>query len=111
MVVLFLVMWMFMIRPQKRRQQERQQMLQNVGPGAEIITAGGVYGTVTDTTDDYLVLEIAPETEIRVARNAVASIVDPTDEVDDEDYEEELEEAEADVEETAAAESARPNPR
>jgi preprotein translocase subunit YajC len=105
MVVLFVVMWIFMIRPQKRRQQERQRMLSNVGPGDEIITAGGVYGTVVDTADDYLVLEIAPETEIRVARSAVATIVPVAEEEYEEEEEEDVEEVEV-VDESPAAESA-----
>lgn len=115
MVALFGVMWLFMIRPQKRKQLERQQMLRNVGPGAEILTAGGIYGTVVDGDDDSVTLEIAEDVEVRVARNAVAMVVPPAEEVDDEDVavaeEEELEDLHERAELRAEAESANPERR
>lgn len=85
MVALFAVMWIFMIRPQKKRQLAQQQMLQSVGPGAEIVTAGGLYGTVVAAGDDDVTVEIAPGTHVRVARRAIAQVISRDDE---EEYEE-----------------------
>jgi preprotein translocase subunit YajC len=88
MVALFAVMWIFMIRPQKKRQLAQKQMLQSVGPGAEIVTAGGIYGTVVAADDDDVTLEIAPGTHVRVARRAIAQVISRDEEAEDEEYEE-----------------------
>ena len=82
-VVVFVLMWFFMIRPQRRRQQAQQQSLRNVAPGTEIVTTGGLIGTVTSVTDDELTLEVAPGTNLRVARRAVAAILTPEAEEDE----------------------------
>lgn len=79
-VVLFAVMWLLIIRPQRKRQLEQQRLLQNVAPGEEILTAGGLYGRVSSVTDDDLMLEIAPGTEIRLAKRAVAAVIRPPEE-------------------------------
>jgi preprotein translocase subunit YajC len=76
-VVLFALMWILFIRPQKRRQLVQRQMLEEVQPGAEILTAGGLYGTVRAVDGDELTLEIAPGTNVRLARRAVAGVIPP----------------------------------
>jgi preprotein translocase subunit YajC len=106
-------MWFFMIRPQRARQRAQQDQLRTVGPGTEIVTTGGLIGTVTGAADDELTLEIAPGTEVRVARRAVAGILTREEEEDetlDEGYdeEEEIDETpEAAAEAEAAAERNR----
>ena len=79
-VLLFGVLWFVLIRPQKRRQAEQRQRLESLTPGDEILTAGGVYGTVRSVGDDDVIVEIAPGTEVRVARRAVAAIIPPESE-------------------------------
>jgi preprotein translocase subunit YajC len=69
------VFWFVLIRPQRRRQQEHRAVVSGLSPEDEVITVGGVFGTVRSVADDHVVLEIAPGTEIRVAKEAVASIV------------------------------------
>jgi preprotein translocase subunit YajC len=85
-VVLLALMWLLFIRPQKRRQVAQQQMLQEIEPGVEILTAGGVYGVVKAVGEDELTVEIAPGTNVRVARRAVAGVI-PPDEPEDEEHE------------------------
>ena len=91
LVVFFALMWILFIRPQKRRQQAQQQLLQDVQPGAEILTAGGLYGTVRSVDGDELTLEIAPGTNVRLARRAIAGVIPPDepegDEADDDEDE------------------------
>jgi preprotein translocase subunit YajC len=87
-VVVFALMWFFMIRPQRARQRAQQDQLRSVGPGTEIVTTGGLIGTVVASGDDELTLEIAPGTNVRVARRAVAGIL-TQDEAEDEEEEEE----------------------
>jgi preprotein translocase subunit YajC len=76
-VVAFVFLWLVLIRPQRRRQLQQTQMWQRVGVGDEVLTAGGVYGEVTEIREEDLMLAIAPELEIRVARRAIAAIIEP----------------------------------
>jgi preprotein translocase subunit YajC len=70
-------LWLMIIRPQKRRQQAQQDLLDSVGPGAEIMTASGLYGTVRSVDGDAVKVEIAPGTEVRMTKRAIASVVSP----------------------------------
>jgi preprotein translocase subunit YajC len=74
-LVLLALVWFMLIRPQRRRQQEAQRLLESIGVGKEIVTAGGLYGTVTAIEDDEVRLEIADGVEVRVAKRAVAAVV------------------------------------
>jgi preprotein translocase subunit YajC len=74
-VALFAAMWLFLIRPQRRRQVEQAQMQNALAEGDEILTAGGLYGTVRAIDDEVVRLEISPGTIIRLDRRAVATIV------------------------------------
>jgi preprotein translocase subunit YajC len=73
-VVLFAVMWLFLVRPQRRRQAQQSQMQDALQPGAEVLTAGGIHGTVQKLEDDIVHVEVAPGTVIRVDRRAIASV-------------------------------------
>ena len=70
------LMWFFAIRPQRRRASVHQRMQSTLAVGDEIVTAGGLYGTVTRVGEDDVTLELAPGVEVRLARRAVAAIVD-----------------------------------
>jgi preprotein translocase subunit YajC len=94
-VVLLLLMWLLLIRPQRRKQQEQQDLLSNLQIGDEIVTAGGIYGTIVDVVDTDVTVEIAPGTNVRMAKRAVAGILNE----DDEEYEEDEEEDEDDGDE------------
>jgi preprotein translocase subunit YajC len=74
-LVLLALMWFMLIRPQRRRQQEAQQLIKSLGIGKEIVTAGGLYGTVTGLEDDEVRVEIADGVEVRIAKRAVAGVV------------------------------------
>jgi preprotein translocase subunit YajC len=75
LVALFAAMWLFLIRPQRRRQVAQAQMQNALAEGDEILTAGGVYGTVRTIEDEVVSLEIARGTIIRLDRRAVATVV------------------------------------
>jgi preprotein translocase subunit YajC len=96
-LLLLVLMWVMLIRPQRRRQVETQRMIDSVQVGSEIVTAGGLYGTVTELDDDEVRLEIADGIEVRVAKRAIAGVVN-----EDEEEPEELEEAEEPEEQAAA---------
>jgi preprotein translocase subunit YajC len=72
---LIAVFWFVLIRPQRRRQAAHQSLISALGTGDEVITAGGVFGKVRSIEEDHIVLEIAPGTEIRLAKEAVANVL------------------------------------
>jgi preprotein translocase subunit YajC len=77
-VAMFVLLWLFLIAPQRRRMQEQRKLIDSVEIGDEIVTVGGIIGRVrSEPSDQELLVEIAPGTEVRVARRAVAAIVPP----------------------------------
>jgi preprotein translocase subunit YajC len=76
MFLVFLVLYFLIIRPQARKQKERDKMVKKVNKGDRIVTTSGIYGTVVSTRgDDILVVKIADNVRVEMARPAVASVV------------------------------------
>jgi preprotein translocase subunit YajC len=69
------VIWFLLIRPQRQRQAAHRELMSELAPDDEVVTAGGVFGTVRSIADDHVVLEIAPGTEVRVAKQAVTGVL------------------------------------
>jgi preprotein translocase subunit YajC len=84
---LLLALWLLLIRPAQRRQKQQQALLASIEVGDEIVTAGGLYGTVKALQDDEVRVEIAPEIEVRIARRAVAGIVSDKETAEPEELE------------------------
>jgi len=74
-VALFGILYMTMIRPQRNRQRQAQQMQSTVTPGARIRTTSGIYGTIKSVEDQDVVVEVAPGVNIRMLRRAVMDVV------------------------------------
>ena len=91
-LALLALVWFMLIRPQRRRQQEAQRLLETISVGKEIVTAGGLFGTVTAVDGDEVRVEIADGVEVRLAKRAVAGVVSEDEEQEDEEPEEEPEE-------------------
>ena len=72
--LLGVVFYFLLIRPQRRQQAQQRNLANNIDPGDEIVTHGGIYGTVTEVDDDEgtILLEVAPGIEIRMLKGAVA---------------------------------------
>jgi preprotein translocase subunit YajC len=84
MVVLFALMWFLLIRPQQRKQRQQQSLLSSLEVGQEVMTAGGLYGTISDVDIEEVVLEVAPGVNVRVDKRAVVTVVEEdVDEADD----------------------------
>ena len=90
LIVLLVLFWFVWVVPQRRRQRRQvedlMRLIELLQPGDEIITAGGMHGTVTEVEDEELMVEIAPGVEVRLDRRAVAAVttIDETaDEPDD----------------------------
>jgi preprotein translocase subunit YajC len=79
-LALLALMWFLLIRPQRRRQQEAQRLLSQIGVGKEIVTAGGLYGTVTAIEGDEVRVEVAEGVEVRIAKRAVAGVISEDEE-------------------------------
>jgi preprotein translocase subunit YajC len=82
MVLLLVVMYVLMIRPQRQRQQQQQAMIESASVGDDVLTTGGIYGTVTQAEGDDVVVEIAKGLEVHMTRRGIAAVLPP--EADDE---------------------------
>jgi preprotein translocase subunit YajC len=82
-LALLALVWFLLIRPQRRRQQAAQQLQMQIGVGKEIVTAGGLYGTITAVDGDEVRLEVAEGVEVRVAKRAVAGVMSDDEEPDE----------------------------
>ena len=68
---MLVLMWALLIQPQRRRQQQQARLLTELAVGDEVVTLGGLYGRVQSLDKDAVMLEIAPQTSVRVAKSAV----------------------------------------
>ena len=82
-LVILVLMWFLLIRPQRRRQVESQRLIDSLSVGKEIVTAGGLYGTITALDDDEARVEIADGVEVRMAKRAIAGVLSEDDSEDD----------------------------
>jgi preprotein translocase subunit YajC len=75
LILMFVVMYFLMIRPQQKRQKELKTMMDALAKGDEVITVGGMLGRVTKVTDTYVTVEVAAGTEVVVQKNAVTALL------------------------------------
>ncbi len=70
-VALFAIFYFFMIRPQQKRQKEIKKFRESLGKGSQIVSAGGIFGTIQDVKDNYFIVEIAKGVSIRIDKGSV----------------------------------------
>jgi preprotein translocase subunit YajC len=75
LILMFVVLYFIMIRPQMKRQKEMKAMLEALAAGDEVITVGGILGKVTAVKDQYITVEIVAGTEVQMQKNAVTSVL------------------------------------
>jgi preprotein translocase subunit YajC len=75
LVLMFVVLYFVMIRPQMKRQKEHRSMIEALAKGDEVATAGGLLGKVTKLGDTHLGVEIADGVEVQLQRNAVVQVL------------------------------------
>lgn len=73
-LAIFAIFYFLLIRPQQKKAQEHQQMLDELKRNDEVVTGGGIYGKVTALTDDVATVEIAPKVQIRVSRGTISHV-------------------------------------
>ncbi|MET0209442.1 MAG: preprotein translocase subunit YajC [Burkholderiaceae bacterium] len=75
LVLMFVVLYFVMIRPQMKRQKEQKAMIEALAKGDEVITAGGFLGKISKLGESYLTVELAPGVEVQVQRSAVLQVL------------------------------------
>ncbi len=75
LVLMFVVLYFVMIRPQMKRQKETRLMLEALAKGDEVVTQGGIVGKVTKLEDTFVMLQIAANTEVQVQRVAIVQVL------------------------------------
>lgn len=83
LVALVALLWFVLIRPQRQRQATHRALLQELAVDDEVVTAGGVYGRVRSLADDHVLLEIAPGTQVRVAKEAITGVIQKDEQQDE----------------------------
>ncbi len=78
-ILIIVIIYFLMIRPQKKRQQERDKMIASVNKGDKIITIGGVHGVVQATKDKTVIVKIADNVKVEIERSAVSSVLRDSD--------------------------------
>lgn len=85
LIAMFGLMWLLLIRPQQRRVRQHQAVVAAIKAGDEVITAGGIHGTVTDVEDDTVLIEISPDVIVRVLTGAISQRLTPPEEIDEDE--------------------------
>ena len=75
LIIMFVVMYFLMIRPQQKKAKEQREMMEALAKGDEVVTAGGILGRVVQVKDAYVTLEVATGTEMIVQKNAVTTLL------------------------------------
>lgn len=75
LVLMFVVLYFVMIRPQMKKQKEHKAMIDAIAKGDEVVTAGGILGKVSKLGDGYIGLEIANGVEVQIQRSAVVQVL------------------------------------
>ena len=79
LALIFIVMWFFMIRPQRKQQKEMENFRNSLKNGDKVVTIGGIYGTIAEVKDNYVLLEVDKDVKIRVNKQALQKdYTDPT---------------------------------
>ena len=70
-ILMFVIMWMFMIRPQRKQQKELEKFRSELKTGDKVVTAGGIYGTVDEIKDRSVLIKVDGEVKLRVDKNSI----------------------------------------
>jgi len=91
------IFYFMLIRPQQKRMRLQMELMKSLHAGDDVMTSSGIYGSVSEVEEDTIILEVAEDVHIRVAKNAVARVLtehEPEEEPAEEEEEEEQEESE-----------------
>jgi len=74
-ILIFVIMYFMVIRPQQKKSKEHQEMLNKIKKNDEVMTSGGIYGKVVDLKETVVTLEVAPNVRIRVHRPQISAVI------------------------------------
>ncbi|MEY3220253.1 MAG: preprotein translocase subunit YajC [Pseudomonadota bacterium] len=75
LIVLFAVFYFLLIRPQTKRVKEHKQMVDNLAKGDEVVTTGGLLGKIIELGDNFVVIEVAQDVQLKVQRPAIGAVM------------------------------------
>ncbi len=75
LILMFVIFYFLLIRPQQKRQKEHKALLSNLKRGDDIVTAGGVMGRITNVAEKFVTVEVAEKVRIKVARGQIMSVI------------------------------------
>ena len=75
LIVIFIIFYFLLIRPQMKRAKEHRNLVANLGVGDEVVTNGGVLGKISEVSDSFVTLEIAQGVTVKLQKHAVASVM------------------------------------
>lgn len=78
LVLMFAAMYFLLIAPQRKKQKEHEKMLAALGSGDEVITTGGLYGTITSVKDDRFIVRIGDNMKVEVGKGFISTVVKKT---------------------------------
>ncbi len=73
--ILFIVFWFFLIRPQMKQAKEHRGMVKALAKDDEVVTNGGILGKIKEIGDNFIVLEIAKEIQVKIQKNAISTVL------------------------------------
>jgi len=76
-VLVFVIFYLLIIMPSRKKQKKHQEMVEALKPGDKIVTTGGIYGTIMGVKQDRLELKIAANTKIEITKSAIGAILNP----------------------------------
>jgi preprotein translocase subunit YajC len=75
LVIIFVLFYFLLIRPQSKKQKEHRQMIDSLGSGDEVVTGGGIVGRITDVGDQFLTVEFAEGVTMKVQKHTIAAVL------------------------------------
>lgn len=75
LILIFIIFWFLLIRPQQKKAKAHRQLVANLKKGDDVLTDGGIRGTIQKVADDLVTLEIAPKVPIRIQRSRISEII------------------------------------
>lgn len=77
LILMFVIFYFLLIRPQQKKSKEHRQMISNLKKGDRIVTSGGLHGRITGVDENTLTVEIAEKVRVKVNRNHIAALANP----------------------------------
>ena len=73
--ILFAVFWFFLIRPQMKQAKEHKTLVEALAKGDEVVTNGGMLGKIKEVGDNFILIEIAKEVQVKIQKNAISTVL------------------------------------